>query len=169
MSYNPLPEVHTGDMWSATEHNLYLKDNFAYFAAFHGACVNRHSVQIIPNTQYTDIVYDTEIFDTEGFWVTGSASLFTVALAGYYRLNALVDSGAASSGYREARIFQNGNTISWDTSVGLVVVSTVLAMDVIAHANVGDYFKVKFYQNTGGDLSLGIDYHNQFQIQFLGT
>lgn len=31
MSYSAVPEVNTSDQWSASDHNTYIKDNFAYF------------------------------------------------------------------------------------------------------------------------------------------
>jgi len=31
MAYSAVPEVNTGDQWSASDHNTYVKDNFAYF------------------------------------------------------------------------------------------------------------------------------------------
>jgi len=31
MAYSAVPEVNTGDQWSASDHNTYIKDNFAYF------------------------------------------------------------------------------------------------------------------------------------------
>jgi len=33
MAYSALPTVNTGDPWSASDHNTYIKDNFAYFKA----------------------------------------------------------------------------------------------------------------------------------------
>lgn len=32
LAYNAVPTVNTGDSWSDTNHNTYIKDNFAYFA-----------------------------------------------------------------------------------------------------------------------------------------
>jgi len=45
MAYTAVPTVNTGDPWSASDHNTYVKENFAYFKTLTDSLVSRLSVR----------------------------------------------------------------------------------------------------------------------------
>src|SRR5688572_32190137 len=48
------------------------------------ARVRRTTDQLISNSIFVPISFDTEVFDTGNFWVIGSPTLFTISEAGMY-------------------------------------------------------------------------------------
>ncbi len=45
MAYTAVPTVNTGDPWGASDHNTYVKENFAYFKTLTDSLVSRLSVR----------------------------------------------------------------------------------------------------------------------------
>lgn len=69
--------------------------------------VGRTTAQGIPNMTYTNIVWDSEIEDSNGWFSPGSASI-TVQYAGWYHIMLFVRWQIASTGVRLIRLILNG-------------------------------------------------------------
>src|SRR5688572_4835260 len=75
------------------------------------ARVRRTTDQLISHNIFVPISFDTEVFDTGGFWVIGSPTLFTITEAGMYAFGGCVRWGVNAEGTREVGFRKNGSTI----------------------------------------------------------
>jgi hypothetical protein len=197
MSYSAVPTVATGDNWSASDHNTYVKDNFAagipdiFTAAgdigyasgadaatrlaigtagqllvsngsaptwngHNGCSLTRTSAQTISNASATDILWDSENFDTDGFHSTSTNTdriVIPTGLDGYYWVFALVQYDGDSTGSRETKLKLNGTAISFYASEGEAVGHSHPIGKVVS-LSAADYLELEVYQTSGGNLDI---------------
>lgn len=87
MAYTPVPTVNSGDLWTAANHNLYIKDNITALYDMMRAypvSAKRNAVQSIPSGTVTKLQFDTEVFDPDSCFTTGADAKYTAPVAGYY-------------------------------------------------------------------------------------
>ena len=112
--------------------------------------------QAISHNSDVIITFETEDFDTNGFYDT-SNSRFTPTIAGYYFVNANVGfSNATGEYYFAIHLFKNGTRVSrggnWNDGSNQNV--NVRNSSIIAFNGSSDYVDVRCYQNSGGNLTI---------------
>lgn len=110
--------------------------------------------QSIPNITETTIVWGTKTFDTHGTYST-STGLFTCPVAGKYRVSAVLELAANSTGSRHMSVRKNGviyTILSRADSVAAVLYW--LSGSALVDCNAGDTIGVSLYQSSGGALNV---------------
>jgi hypothetical protein len=123
---------------------------------FSGARVRKTSDQTISASTTTDITFDAERFDTDGYHEgTTHPERLTIPTSGYYYIGANVEWDANATGFREAAIqlnattdiaksrFFSGSSSTYDHNLGALWLCTA-----------GDYFKLRVRQTTAGNLKV---------------
>ena len=119
MAYTAVPTVNTNDSWSASDHNTYIKDNFAYIkSALDATVTSPPRCRVYVDTDFNstttlaNVLWEGETFDTDSmFDLATSASRVNLTTAGLYLITANIawSSGTAGS-YRHAGIYIDGTT-----------------------------------------------------------
>jgi hypothetical protein len=182
-TYDNLPIGTTGQVLTADTTVSPYKVKWATASStpsFVGCSVYATTHQTISNNTFTDLTWNTEIFDTDEFHsTTTNTARMTIPTGkgGYYRVTCRAYWNAASAtGRRVVSIFKNGTR--WnnggqpgDTSAGPAVTTSQI-MNLVA----GDYITMAVYQNSGGNMDIyRIDdpgtggYQSQFEIEYLGA
>lgn len=139
------------------------------------AKITKNNAQSIPNTTYTKIQYDDEVYDTLNEYDSGVNYRFTCSKAGTYMFKADImftnKSWTAGEQIRFA-LYKNGVILSHfdrfeyqGNNTEYLYASGV----IIDKASIGSYYEVYIYQGSGGALNTHTDEHyNSFTIQRLG-
>ena len=85
------------------------------FAASSGALVYITSPQSIPNSANTKLIWDTEVFDTDGYWALGQPTRLTIPNAGIYLVGADLSLSAGAT--------------DWDTLTVIIKVDDDFSID----------------------------------------
>jgi hypothetical protein len=126
--------------------------------AFRGALVIGSSgIQSVSDTTNVDILFDTEIYDTDAIHSTVSNTDRLVVPTGVtkVRLTALVRWSFSSGnyGYRQHRINKNGFSYSGYAQTNAEnqhdAISLAQVQTPVLSVNGGDYFQLQLYQDTG--------------------
>jgi hypothetical protein len=107
----------------------------------------------IPNTTFTKITFDTEIFDTNNNF---ASSRFTPTVAGYYQLNAstVVATLTTSQGLTIA-LFKNGGQYATGCTANAnsALYPQTIVSSIIYCNGTTDYIEAYVYGNFGGAFS----------------
>ena len=109
--------------------------------------------QTITNTSYTILEFDTEVYDTDSRFDTGTYRFTPVTLGKYY-----VTAGAAFDSATDADKFGVMIRLNGASKVGSTVIqrnyNTAITAGTITVTDVADYLDVHCYQDSGGDLNI---------------
>lgn len=124
---------------------------------FSGALVTRATVQAISNSTVTQVIWDTETFNTDLYHsnITNPTRL-TARSAGYYVVGFNIDwTNAGSSGNRIAWLVKNGTT---QLPCNLTISGGQLRYNgnTIVFLNAGEYIEVNVFQSSGGPLNIAV-------------
>lgn len=111
--------------------------------------------QTISNATVTQLTFNTDELDTDGFHDTSSnTSRFTVPAgkAGVYRFSAKVANGASTAGVRQLRMYKNGTYNTYLVEQSLGSAGAFYGGEYIINLAVSDYLEIYAYQNSGGNL-----------------
>jgi hypothetical protein len=149
-------------------------------ASFVGCALTKSGGQTISNNTATQITFDTETFDTDGFHSTVSnTSRITIpsGKGGYYLFNLTITYDNNTSGERQLTLIKNQTDPS-----GIMFKMTQLvplsgkntySRSFIVNASAGDYFEMETYQTSGGNRTVEGNNERQaltsFQCQYLGA
>lgn len=116
------------------------------------AMATRSTLQSIPSSALTTVVFDTETFDTDGICNLGThADRLTCQTTGIYRVqfSCVMDSAGGSS--RAAGIYLNGSTLIAAANVNLAspTIDTCLLANQLYPLAAGDYIIVQVEQTAG--------------------
>lgn len=136
-----------------------------------GARAYRTTNQAITNTTLTALAPDTEDFDTDNYWVSGSASRFTIPHDGKYTVGCTVLWDTSTTGNRAVYVVKNGTTgtrLAGEqmaaTNGGSLNLATTL--NLLA----GDFIEFYVLQNSGGSVNVaGTEQISQMWIARVGT
>lgn len=140
-----------------------------------GVSLYKSANQSIATATSTQITWDSERWDTNGFHDTSTNNqriTIPSGKAGYYQVNCYVSFANNTSGVRSGTINKNGSTavIGGDLQAQGAGAYTVMIYSGIVNAAVGDYFTANMYQNSGGNLNVVSDIHYSFfQMTYLGA
>jgi hypothetical protein len=149
-------------------------------AAFSGVRLEKGGNQSIADGTFTDVTWDTEIFDTDAFHDPSTNTdriTIPAGKAGYYFISAGTRfTDYANNDTRTAlRIMKNGTSvgISYLQNVGNTNGFPTNMYSLLINLAVSDYIECNVYQNSGGAKNLngnsestGISY---FQAVYLGA
>lgn len=197
MAYSSVPLVATADLWTAANHNTYLKDNMtamwvgttagdlgyytsavaksrlAIGAARTGLRVNsagtapewgsaiqarvmRTTNQSISTATYTDVIFNSELEDTDSFYDAGSPTIFTIPYTGVYAFGGRVYYANNATGSRITNLTVTGDgkgTVdSRDAcTTGL---DTMVTVNAVSKLSASDTVKINVWQSSGGALNI---------------
>jgi hypothetical protein len=141
-------------------------------ASFVGAKVTRSTAQSMANDTWTVISFDTEEFDTDGYYTSGSPTRFTIpsGKGGKYLVTATgFFNNSSTSGSRLTKITKNGSEYSpgYGTWMSAATTRTHALLNTVVALVATDYIEFNMYQNSGG--SLNTDNDVPFVITYLGA
>lgn len=113
----------------------------------------------VGNTADTPVDFDTEGFDTDGYATITDPSRLTAPSDGLYGFGATVFFAANATGFRRVKIRKNGTeTIASQAVMAITTGSepTEVTISFEAALEETDYIEVIAYQNSGGDLNVGV-------------
>jgi hypothetical protein len=109
--------------------------------------------QTITNTSYTVLEFDTEVYDTDSRFDTGTYRFTPVTLGKYY-----VTAGVAFDSATDADKFGVMIRLNGASKVGSTVIqrsyNTAITAGTITVTDVADYLDVHCYQDSGGSLNI---------------
>ena len=124
-----------------------------------GAKIWNSGTQTVSTSTLTELAFDEEDFDTDGFHDTGSNTermTIPAGLGGTYIVHANTGSHTAAGSDDRIRFIVNGTTIpSTQERFGGLSSSVNFSTSAIVNLNSGDYIETQVYQTSGGDLSYG--------------
>ena len=133
------------------------------------------SDQTIANNTYTNLVFDAEVFDTNGFHSDSvNNTRFTVpsGKAGYYSLVCNFEWASNGTGERRIRFRLNGTSTLCNYAIAAMSgVGTGMAVSYVTSSlSVGDYIEVNVLQTSGGNLDIYTFADGQrFAMTYLGA
>ncbi len=155
-TYNTIPTVSTGDVYTATAHNNIVANVNNYRVA--PACAAYHNVvQSIPNATATAVLLNSEYYDTDDMHSTSTAtSRITIATAGIYQLTANILFSNAGTGMRDLVFWKNGATTYRGSSTLNITASffTNLNATTTMSLAASDYIEAYVYHTQGTALEI---------------
>ena len=137
-----------------------------------GARVYNNANISIPNITWTNLTFNTELYDTDTIHATGSnTERLTCKTAGKYLITGLACWATDATYDRRIAINLNAGTqIGFVSQAPAPNIPTVQNVISIYELSVGNYVTLEAYQNTGGALNVlyaGV-YSPQFMMQRIG-
>jgi hypothetical protein len=131
----------------------------------------------VSDNTWTKVSFNSEKFDTDNTYDTGSGKKFTPGVSGKYKLFAQVGGYGQSGGVANTmaiRIYKNGTDEvetrrSFDSAVIAETATTAITVEAILDSNTTDYFEVYWYINTNGGVNATIDYNASKLYTFFGA
>jgi hypothetical protein len=140
---------------------------------FVGANIYKTSAQSIANATFTNVNFEAENFDTDGFHSTvTNTSRMTIPTGknGKYLVTANLAFDTNSTGIRACVIRKNNADYAKGTWIGAFNESAVLVATQIIDLVATDYIEIQVYQSSGGALNIkGDAASSMFSIQYLGA
>lgn len=132
------------------------------------ARVTRSSVLTVDNNQITYIPFQSEVFDLEDLWVSGSPQYLTAPISGVYQVNASVVWESSGGGNRGLYLENNNFDIVASDSRPGDGIGTALSVSTLVSLGQGDALRVAVDQNSGGSLELNALQHSpEFSMHFV--
>jgi hypothetical protein len=136
--------------------------------------------QSISNATNTNIAFDAELYDTDGFHDNATNNdriTIPSGKAGKYLITAAAGWPANATGERSMRLMKNGSTSDNNNRVwngfGSSSGNTIMVVSRVVTAAVGDYFTIRVYQSSGGTLDIyagsGLEGWLHFDATYLGA
>ncbi len=141
---------------------------------FAGARLYNSTSLTLANNTATEVTFNSELYDTDGFHSTSTnTARITVPAgkAGYYYVYANVEYGNSATGGRETQIRKNGAATDGATTYqNFSGGDFSMQTSCLLYLAEGDYVSLYAYQNSGGNLTLYLakDYQ-QFSAMYLGA
>lgn len=113
--------------------------------------------------------FNSIIQDKNTLYSITTPSRITIQTPGTYQINAIMAFSANATGYRSIKLAKNGVLTNF-TVVPAVSTSylSFVSLSVICPANLGDYFEVSLFQDTGGSLTTVVSGFPQFSVARVG-
>lgn len=123
----------------------------------------------------TDLEFDTDIHDTDGFHNTSTNTerlTIPTGFAGYYRVYGSVHWEGNAAGHRILQILDAGDNVLARTTFAAIGADRMRQyVTCVAEFSVGDYVTLNVYQTSGGGLD--VEEHDYFSplfgLDFLGV
>lgn len=149
-------------------------------STFSGCSLYRSSSQTISNATNTNLTFDTELYDTDAYHSTSTnTDRITIpsGKAGKYLITASAAWPSNATGERSMRLLKNGSTSDNNNCVwagfGSSSGNTIMVVSRVVDAAVADYFTLRVYQSSGGNLDVyggsGLEGWLHFDATYLGA
>jgi len=132
--------------------------------------VTSSTTQSLADMTWTELNWNVNTYDTSGLHsTTTTTNTIFVKAPGWYRLTALINFAANSTGQRQIRFVRNGVTVDRSTAVGFGNASadTVIVSNIIQYAEAGDSIRIEAFQGSGGALNVKNN-ESHFSIELIG-
>ena len=143
-------------------------------STFAGVSLARATAQTIANSTLTAIAFTSENFDTDGYHdnsVNNTRITIPAGKGGYYLLQAINNFAPNAIGYRTIAIRKNGTTdiatFEFTNAGAGAACGQFLAITNLAVAT--DYYEVRIFQNSGGNLDTTGGTYTNFSASLLGA
>jgi hypothetical protein len=147
----------TGEVLTAANLNLHLRDDLNMLWLGPSAAVKRAATQSIPNATNTYVAFDTEIFDLGTNWDAGLPERLTAAIAGKFLISGRVNFATGTTGFREATIQRSDNTdFGANRMSACNTGDTVCSVVALVPMTAGQYCRLRVHQTQGVALNLNI-------------
>ena len=128
------------------------------------------TTQPIPNSTWTDLQWDDNIYDPSALHnpASNNTNIF-IKSPGWYRLTGIITFASNATGKRGARFMWNGNLIDRSTVLlaGSSACDAVLVTSIIKYADPGDNFRMQGFQDSGGALNFKGN-ESSFSVELIG-
>jgi hypothetical protein len=144
-------------------------------STFSGCKLYKSADQSCGNNADTDMTFDLELFDTDGFHSTSTNTAritIPAGKAGTYAFTGQVNFASNSSGQRWVTVEKVGTGVIARTNLTAMSGDTMwVQASGISSASVGDYFVLRVYQTSGGSINAlgGYDSNTTFSATYLGA
>jgi len=143
----------------ASDYSIYIiKGGFWHECCAKAGCrVYRSSVRSIPNSTWTAIPFDSELFDTDSIHsVSSNSTRLTCQTKGVYTISGHVEFAEDDPpvGYRAVAIKHNGTTYIAKHDKELCNVNPSFSITTLYNLAVNDYVELFVYQTSGGALDV---------------
>lgn len=165
-----IEDVTDGSIKKVTPNNLGITGGSGTPAAV-GVKANHNTTQSIGNASPTDVVFNTERYDTDAYHSTGSNTeqfVVPTGKAGKYDIAASVSWAANATGIRGAFILVNGNIVAGNYAPGVATFAGQVTITTQYDLAVGDVVKIQALQTSGGALNATATTTN-FGMLLVGT
>jgi len=138
------------------------------------ACITTN--QSIPNTTYTKVQFQTEVFDTDNTYDAVTNHRFTPGVAGKYLITASVGIDTmADTNYSIVTVYKNGSATGYSDSKGRRSVNHASTASTLGSlisfidtANATDYYEVFVFQSSGVNKNTSVSYYGFFGAYRIG-
>ncbi len=121
------------------------------------------ALQSVADQTYTKVSFNTEEFDTASCYDHTTNYRFTPNVAGYYQINALVNTGSSANGAVWILLYKNGSVFKNGTYTANDNVAPTINLSTLVYANgTTDYFEVYVWQNSGSAMNMGSANERQY-------
>jgi hypothetical protein len=141
-------------------------------AAFVGAAIYRDVAVAISNATWTTITWDTEDYDTNGFWASSpNATRITIpsGKGGKYLFNFSACFGSNSTGVRLCKLQKNGTDILFGNWIGASGDAVTINGSGVLNLSASDYIEMQVYQSSAGNLNINTKIGNFIMATYLGA
>jgi hypothetical protein len=141
-------------------------------AAFVGAAIYRDVATAISNATWTTITWDTEDYDTDGFWASSpNATRVTIpsGKGGKYLFNFSACFASNASGVRLCKLQKNGTDILFGNWIGASGDFLTINGSGVLNLSASDYIEMQVYQSSGGNLNINTKIGNFIMATYLGA
>ena len=209
MTYQALPTVATGDMWTAAENNTYIKNNFEETWRYDSAgdllyCDGTNTLDFLPkgnnkevlaivsgnlvwkdvsnqklfcylqksssqnilNTTYTNLTWDTEVFDNNNYWSSSSSANIVLSSAGLYRFDGYLRYNNNVDGRRWAILYDGSTNMNMNARRAINTIYNSISFSYVYYASAAKTVYIRTYQDSGGGVNL---LGGEFMVTYLGA
>jgi hypothetical protein len=143
---------------------------------FKGCRLNRAAAQSTTSGSAATISWDTEVFDTGDFWLSGDPTRILIPQTGYYEAVTGVQWAANATGYRLVQINHRDSSGASQQAIQTRLMAVTGGSTTSIGANTGaifcsagDYLDVTIFQTSGGALTIVAGNSNFFTLRYLGA
>ena len=141
---------------------------------FAGCYLYNSTNTTVASGTYTDLTFNSELYDTDGFHSTATNTdriTIPAGKAGYYLIMSMIQyDGSSTTGIRTSNLVINGSGISGTYSPGAPATATTSTYHVVRYLAVGDYVVLSAYQTSTTTITLNRDQNNTFlSVAYLGA
>jgi hypothetical protein len=171
-TYDNLPIGTTGQLLTADTTVSPYKVKWATptVAGFVGARVYKSAAQSITTATFTEVSWNLEVFDTDGFHDNATNNnRFTIPAgkAGYYRIEYSI--GPYNTNENYYKLMKNGSAVESADYAQVAGTTGNVWFSYVARLAVADYISFQYAQYTGGNRNINASGASYAQIQYLGA
>lgn len=150
----------TSEIVTAAMMNTHVRDNLNALDSSRQQCIVTKATQSITTGVNTDVLFDTEVVDTDSMHSTvTNTQRVTCTVAGVYVVSGYVNFDSHATGYRRIGVVQNDAGITYALVVGANVadaISTTVQMSTsgIASMIAGDFIHLNVSHTAGVSLNV---------------